>query len=171
MLLHERTIVVRGYVRSDGCYDIETDLVDVKAHPFANGDPRGVVEPGNPVHRMNLAMTVDRQLTVHDCRAAISSSPYVSCNEISSGYAQVKGLSIGRGWRKKIESLFGGIRGCVHLREMLSIAATGAVQTMVPFRWTGEPDPEGAPPVDACHTYRREGAIAKIRWPWLEQKG
>ncbi len=35
-LIHERSIVCRGFCRDDGLWDIEGHLVDTKTYPFAN---------------------------------------------------------------------------------------------------------------------------------------
>jgi hypothetical protein len=167
MLLHERTIVVRGYVRSDGLYDIESELTDRKAHPFSNGDARGVVGADTPVHHMKLNITVNEDLLISQCDAGIAASPYGSCNDISPRFALLKGLYIGSGWRRKVEELVGGILGCVHLRELVSTVATGAVQTLVPLRFSARSGGKVPAQVDMCHTYRRDGEVAKCRWPSL----
>src|SRR6185312_16171165 len=50
-LLHSRDIVLRGYRRSDGLYDIEAHLTDTKTYGSANRD-RGYIEAGEPIHGM-----------------------------------------------------------------------------------------------------------------------
>jgi hypothetical protein len=50
-LLHSRDIVLRGYRRTDGLYDIEAQLTDTKSYGSANRD-RGYIEAGEPIHGM-----------------------------------------------------------------------------------------------------------------------
>ena len=57
-LLHSRDIVLRGYRRADGLYDIEAQLTDTKSYGFGNRD-RGYIEAGEPIHGMWLRLTVD----------------------------------------------------------------------------------------------------------------
>src|ERR1700722_19714834 len=57
-LLHSRDIVLRGYRRTDGLYDIEAKLTDSKSYGTANRD-RNYIEAGAPIHGMWLRLTVD----------------------------------------------------------------------------------------------------------------
>ena len=58
--IHTRAIECKSYRRSDGLWDIEGHLTDVKAYPFLN-DFRGEVKAGEPLHDMWIRLTVDRE--------------------------------------------------------------------------------------------------------------
>ena len=68
-LLHARDIVLRGYRRADGLYDIEAQLIDTKTYGSANHD-RGYIHAGEPIHGMWLRLTVDETRHVVACEAA-----------------------------------------------------------------------------------------------------
>ena len=56
--IHTRAIECRSFRRSDGLWDIEGHLTDVKAYPFSN-EFRGEIKPGEPLHDMWIRLTVD----------------------------------------------------------------------------------------------------------------
>ena len=62
-LVHDRTIVCRGWRRSDGNWDIEGHLVDTKTYGFPN-EFRGQVQAGEPIHDMWLRLTIDADMTI-----------------------------------------------------------------------------------------------------------
>ena len=65
-LLHSRDIVLRGYLRVDGLYDIEAHLTDTKTYGSANRD-RGYIHAGEPIHGMWIRLTVDEQRRIVAC--------------------------------------------------------------------------------------------------------
>ena len=67
-LLHSRDIVLRGYRRADGLYDIEAQLTDTKSYGSANRD-RGYIHAGEPIHGMWLRLTVDEERLIVACEA------------------------------------------------------------------------------------------------------
>lgn len=88
-LLHSRDIVLRGYQRADGLYDIEAQLTDAKSYGFANHD-RGYVRAGEPIHGMWLRLTVDEQRNIIACEAASDYTPYGICPRyLSDGGAEL----------------------------------------------------------------------------------
>ena len=73
-LLHSRDIVLRGYRRADGLYDIEAQLTDTKSYGSANRD-RGYIHAGEPIHGMWLRLTVDEDRHIVACEAASDLPP------------------------------------------------------------------------------------------------
>jgi hypothetical protein len=73
-LLHSRDIVLRGYRRSDGLYDIEAHLTDTKTYGSANRD-RGYIHAGEPIHGMWLRLTVDDQRRIVTARRPATIPP------------------------------------------------------------------------------------------------
>lgn len=171
--VHARTIECRGYRRSDGLWDIEGHLLDVKSYAFLNAH-RGTVEPGQPLHEMSLRLTVDDKLNIHDAEASSDQVPYALCPAITPAFKKLIGLTIASGFRREVLSRLGGIRGCTHLVELLWPVATTAFQTVYPIlaRETGEiPSGDGttAPRrpaiLNTCHVYASDSEVVKRYWP------
>ena len=102
-LIHERSIVCRGFCRDDGLWDIEGHLVDTKTYPFANRH-RGEIRAGEPIHEMWLRLTIDEDLLVHAAEAATEHAPYAVCPRITPNFEQLAGLRIGPGWTRAVRS-------------------------------------------------------------------
>jgi hypothetical protein len=168
-LLHSRDYAFRGYRRGDGLWDIEGRLTDTKSYAFANAW-RGEIAPGTPVHDMWIRLTLDDALVVRDIEVRTEAAPFSVCGDIAPDFAAVKGLSVAPGWRKRVNELLGGVKGCTHLVEMLGAMATVAFQTIYPAqrraRGAMEADEGKVPPMlDACHALARDGDVVKQHWP------
>ena len=90
-LLHSRDIVLRGYRRADGLYDIEAQLTDTKSYGSANRD-RGYIEAGEPIHGMWLRLTVDEERHIVACEAASDHTPYAICPTAAPNFSRLAGL-------------------------------------------------------------------------------
>jgi hypothetical protein len=186
-LLHSRDIVLRGYRRADGLYDIEAQLIDSKTYGFANRD-RGYVEAGEPIHGMWLRLTVDEERLIVDCEAASDHTPYAICPSAAPNFARLAGLRIKPGFLKEAAKRVGGTLGCTHLRELLQQVATTAYQTIDPARAkreavaAGETEVPGSDRLDArisvkmggppailntCIAYGTDSPVVRRRWPHL----
>lgn len=163
--LHTRSIVIEGYRREDGLYDIEARLDDTKTYPFANED-RGEIRPGEKLHGMLMRLTVDEDLLVHACEADTEFGPYAMCPAITPNFARLAGLRIGPGWNRKVKEVVGGVRGCTHLVELLGPMATVAFQTLTVVRKKRPVDPSRPPAqLNTCHAYAADGPLVARRWP------
>lgn len=131
--LHDRKISYRGYLRDDGLWDIEGQLRDSKTYPIHLGS-RGDMPPGENVHHMQIRVTIDDEMVIHDIAACMPDTPYLECQPATQAIRQVVGLQMGRGWKRKIEEAIGGLQGCTHIRELLAGVATAAYQTIYPYR-------------------------------------
>ena len=186
-LLHSRDIVLRGYRRADGNYDIEAQLTDTKSYGFANRD-RGYVAAGEPIHGMWLRLTVDDQRRIVACEAASDHTPYTVCPAAAPNFARLAGLQIKPGFLKEAARRVGGTLGCTHLRELLQQMATTAYQTIDPARAKREADAAGeadvpgsdrldtriaakmggAPAIlNTCIAYGTDSPVVQRRWPQL----
>jgi hypothetical protein len=186
-LLHSRDIVLRGYRRADGLYDIEAQLTDTKSYGSANRD-RGYIEAGEPIHGMWLRLTVDEERTIVACEAASDYTPYSICPSAAPNFARLAGLRIKPGFLKEAANRIGGTAGCTHLRELLQQMATTAYQTIDPARArreateAGEIDRPGSDRLDVritakmggapailntCIAYGTESPVVQRRWPHL----
>jgi len=129
-LTHTRRVRYEGYKRSDGLWDIEAHLTDIKNHDFTL--QTGVRRAGQPVHGMWVRVTVDRELNVVGAVAVSDEVPYPGgCEAASAEYAKLVGLNLRQGFRRKLHELLGGVRGCTHITEMLGGLPTAAIQTLV----------------------------------------
>jgi hypothetical protein len=175
--IHTRTIVLRGYQRDDGLYDVEAHLTDVKPYGFENAD-RGFVEPGTPLHGMWMRMTVDEALNILTCEADTEFSPYGICPTAAPNFARLAGLRIRPGFLKEANARIGGTQGCTHLRELLQQMATTAYQAVYPAaaRRAAEAGKSAAPrPADGgkplilntCLAYGTDSPVVRRQWPHL----
>lgn len=126
--MHCRRIVCRGYLRDDGLWDIEGELLDTKAETFALY--MRMVPPGEPLHLMAVRLTVDDELNVKDVLVDQEHTPYPICHDAAAPMRRLIGKKIGPGWRQAIKESLGGSKGCAHLRDMLAAMAPVVYQTV-----------------------------------------
>lgn len=164
-LLHERDIVVRGYRRRDGLFDIDAEITDRKRYGFSVGD-RGAIAPGEPLHNMVLRMTVDATLTIVACEAVTEAGPFNVCPGGAATFGRLAGLTIRSGFLREANARIGGVAGCTHIRELLQQMATVAVQTTYVLPARQKNDAAGAQRmIDSCHAYAATGDVVRQRWP------
>jgi hypothetical protein len=165
--LHSRQIGLQGYRRSDGLWDIEGHLTDVKTYGFKN-DFRGEIAAGEPIHDMWLRLTIDEDFVVRDVEAVTDGAPFRICPEITPNFKRLIGARMTNGWRREVRERLGGVEGCTHLVETLGAMATAAYQTLYPtlvkknraHRNLGKPGI-----IDSCHAFASDGEVVKKRWP------
>ena len=169
-LTHTRRVRYEGYKRADGLWDIEGHLTDIKNHDYAL--KTGVRRAGQPVHSMWLRLTIDRRLNVVAACASSEVVPYPGgCETIAPEYRRLVGLNLAKDFRKNVKALFGGVRGCTHITEMLGGMPTAAIQT-----FAGEMREEredGAKPfqLDQCHALDTTGETVRKWYPkWYRKE-
>lgn len=167
---HNRSLEMAGYQREDGKWDIEGHLRDTKSYSF-DSEWRGKVEAGTPVHDMWIRLTVDNTLLIHEVEASLDAGPHRICPDITPNFKVLEGERIAPGWFLNVKKLLGGVKGCVHMVEMLGPMGTVAYQTLGPSRVTEAQDgAEGRtrakpPRIDTCHAHASDGELVKKRWP------
>ncbi|MBC7471315.1 MAG: DUF2889 domain-containing protein [Ramlibacter sp.] len=166
--LHTRRITFEGFLRDDGLFDIDAELVDSKSEPIRMHE-RGLLPPGGAIHHMRVRVTVDDTLTIRAIATAIDAAPFGECQRALGPLQKLVGATLGAGWRKAIESAMGGVAGCTHLRELLFNVATAAFQT-IPIHLSqqrearGEQrDPDAPAPyfLGKCLSWDREGPVVQ----------
>jgi hypothetical protein len=170
--LQTRTVVVRGYHREDGLWDIDAELTDTKAYELEPYESREM-PPGMPVHGMLIRVTVDDKLTIREIASAMEFTPYGECQQGTDPMQKMVGVTMGPGWRHAIERALGGIRGCTHLRELLFNMATAAYQTIPMYqarlrRQAGLPKPESSEPphhMGKCIAWDFDGPVVQRHHP------
>ncbi|MGE4481953.1 3-hydroxyacyl-CoA dehydrogenase NAD-binding domain-containing protein [Acidocella sp.] len=163
--MHRRVISCEGFRRADGLWDIEGRLTDTKAYRVENAW-RGRLEPGEPLHDMQIRLTLDEDMLILRAEAATLSSPFALCGDVAPDFAGLAGLRIGRGWMREARQRVGGVAGCTHLVEMLPVLATTAFQTMRAGRNVRARDARTKPALlNSCHAYDERKDNARRVWP------
>lgn len=165
--LHQRDVVICGYRREDGFWDIEGHLTDRRSHALQF--PDGERLAGADIHSMWLRLTIDASAMIVAVEADTEASPYEGvCGVITSVYSKLVGLRIGPGFRAELRRLFAGVRGCTHMSELVGAMATAALQTLV-----GESpaDPDQQPrQLNGCHALDTSGVLVAQYFPkWYRQ--
>ena len=170
--IHSRQVRCEGFLREDGLWDLEAELVDTKTYAFENYW-RGRVEPGVPVHRMRVRLTLDDRLTIIAAEAETLESPYGVCADAAGNFSRLVGLRIGPGWMRRVKERYGRTAGCTHILELLYPLGTGAYQTLGPWRehqrrQAGMSEAEsmkGGPGLDSCMAFARSSPVVGTLWP------
>ena len=105
-LLHERRVVTRGYLRHDGLFDIEGELIDEKTYTYADRE-RGPLPASSPIHHMCARLTVDRDLVIHAAEAAMPAHPFTTCAGAVEPAQALIGASLAKGFRRVVEEAMG----------------------------------------------------------------
>lgn len=165
--LHTRQIVIDGYKRADGLWDIEGHLTDIRYRDIPLRT--GVRLAGTPLHEMLVRITVDDTLKILSAAAETRASPYPgTCENITPDYARLEGLRIEAGFRREVGKLFGGLRGCTHITELLGNIGTAAIQTVGPeVEKTSNEKPRK---LDGCHALDTTGPVVAYYYPEWHRK-
>jgi len=171
--LHTRSLQVQVFERSDGLFDVEATLRDVKAIDMRLAT--GLRPAGQPIHDMGLTLVVDRALNIVSATSATTAMPYPgTCESHGDAYAQLQGLNLLNGFRAALKARLAGTRGCTHLTELASVLPTAVIQAFAGHVLdTREGTADDQPPfqIDRCHALRREGPVVKTHYPrWFVQR-
>ena len=172
---HRRTIILDGYAREDGHFDIEAELIDTKGHSFPSR-AHGEIKKGQALHHMKVCVTVSEELEVINATAQTLAGPYHECPEGAKAIRNLIGAKIQPGWKKITTRAIGGMQGCTHITELMGPVATVAFQTIYGERarrarlaQDENPDANASPPsmaglLNSCHALS-EGNHAAF-WNW-----
>lgn len=172
-LLHTRRVDAYGYQRTDGLWDIEAVLTDVKSVPYSNLD-KGEVPPGQFLHSMAVRVTVDVDFLIHRIEAAIDHAPFTACPDVAGQFSKLTGMRLGSDFLEVVEDMFGGHKGCTHLNELVPVVITTAYQTLWATREAKEaqrPDRRKPAVIDGCHALKSDGKVVALHWPQFAEKG
>ena len=162
--LHTRSIEINGYRRSDGLYEVEGRLRDVKPFDFRPVSGERVVGANEPIHDMGVRIVYDKSMTVVDVIAIGHALPYADCAAGPATLKSLIGLSMTKGWSGETRKRLAGAASCVHLAGLMIPMAAAAFQTMVVLR-LDEAGPDHQPNVDSCIAYSRHGNLMRTRYP------
>jgi len=171
-LHHNREVKCFGFRRDDGLWEIEAHLLDTKPYWFPNHEKNGV-DPGEPIHRMSLRLTIDLDFLIHQVDVAMDDTPYGICREVETNIKKIKGIIISGGWLREVRERMPRNAGCTHLYELLNPIATTAYQSMhLALEERADNLPQRGPPpiLDQCLTLARTSEVVKVKWPAFHQQ-
>lgn len=160
---HIRRVHFHSFLRDDGLWDIEGELIDTKAIDMPRVNRPGIRKAGDPIHHMLIRATINTELVVQAIEASMEAHPLGGCPAALSSMQKMVGCSMARGWRKSIEANLGGVVGCTHMRELLQNMATAAFQSIV-GAFEAEP---GTPPrfLGQCKGWDFNGPDVAVYFP------
>jgi hypothetical protein len=171
-LVHERKIDLKAYRRDDDLWDIEAELMDTKPQDFQLA---AVYRKKNePIHQMQLKITINEQMEIVQSSAKSLQVPYPSfCENIVPDYSKLVGLKLLKNFREGVKSRLGGYLGCTHLSELTKLLPTVATQgfagEIFPVQKSTENHSvDGAElpfQFNACHALRTDGEAVKTYHP------
>ena len=135
--IHTRNIVFHGYLREDGLWDIEAELLDRREYDYVARDQSRHAAPST-VHNMLLRVTLDDHMVIQAITSSMATTPFGECSLAAEPLQKLVGVQLGGGWRRAIDEAMGGVAGCTHLRELLFNVATAAFQTIPVYRNNSE---------------------------------
>ncbi len=163
-LQHRRSIECCAYLRDDGLWDVEAQMIDIKTETVPL-PLRGEVAAGEPFHDLGLRVTLDQQLLIHQIEAFIDASPFPACARITESFRKLEGTRIGPGWHRQCKELTGGFRGCTHLNELLPVIATTAIQAVWPNSDLEVMKLGASMMVNSCHSWAQNSEVIEELLP------
>ena len=142
--LHHRSYEIRAYRIKPGELLLRGKVTDQK--------PPGVyfendLEPLE-IHHMIIDVSVSfPDLIITDVIVVMETHPHKGCIKIVDHYKKLVGLSIARGFTKKVRELFGGPRGCSHTTALLNAMAPVAIQSVWSMRSVSATEQRVDPPI------------------------
>ena len=132
----------------------------------------GVRRAGQPIHEMWLRLTIDRHFTILNAVAASDAVPYPGgCETIAPAYKRLIGLNLVRDFRRNVKRLFGDVKGCTHITEMLTGFPTAAIQTFAGEMPEERPDGRKPFQLDQCHALYTTSETVRRWYPkWYRKE-
>jgi len=119
-----RTYDCEAFAEDDGRMRVRGRLTDNKPQGLglADGEPL-------TIHEMVVDLYVSMpDFIIQDVEASMEVRPYDLCTGILEDYQKLVGLSIARGYSRRVRELFGGPNGCSHIGALLQALGPVAVQ-------------------------------------------
>ncbi|WP_222033380.1 DUF2889 domain-containing protein [Rhizobium laguerreae] len=166
--LHDRNIQMRGFLRSDGLFEVEGRVTDRKSYAFRALLGDHDIPAGAPLHDMGVSLVFDADLKVHAIETFTDAAPYSICGAGGEALHALTGLRMTSGWSAKVRERLAAHRSCVHLVQLLGPMATVAFQTLSVQRKQAvvDRDANGRPlKIDSCYAYGAEQSLVREKWP------
>lgn len=167
-IIHTRRYEVRTYRVDATRFVLRGVVVDEK--------PPGLYVDGDDeplwVHHMVVDLEVAYpSFVIEKVSVTFNEHPYLRCGDIEPDYQGLVGVSIARGYTKKVKDLFGGPRGCTHIGALLAAMGPVAIQSGWSMRAGTSAAPDAPPPgpeeserartanLNTCHMWDEEGDL------------
>lgn len=125
--IHTRQIEVATYKCASDTFIIEGVLKDDRLADSYG--PTGNLRPPGTVHHLIIRMQVkSSSFFIEDIEVEMPTLPNEFCIETIKCLDPIKGMKIVSGFTLKVKRLVGGVKGCVHLLELLTAMAPAAFQ-------------------------------------------
>jgi hypothetical protein len=114
---------------------------------------------GPPITMHDMAITPTLAMPsaeIADIDASFAAHPHDICPGITERYRSLIGLTIGRGFTRRVQELFGGPQGCTHLNALLLAMAPVATQSKFAFNPTADLSRN----IGTCHAWASGGRLA-----------
>jgi len=172
--IHQRSYHTEAFAEPDGLMRVYGRLTDTKPHGLCLADGTPLV-----IHDMAVDLYVQPEtFEIVRVEADMHVQPYDICSHILESYQKLVGLSIARGYSRKVKELFGGPSGCAHVGALLIAMGPVAIQASwslvnlheEPADFVADDLDEAERErrlrmnVNTCHVWREDGEhIAAIR--------
>ena len=166
-LKHRRQIDVQVFARSDGLWEVDALLTDLKTRVALMAE--GPRPAGTPIHEMLLRLVVNHNLDILEAGSETRWMPYTGvCDQHGDVYARLVGLNLLQDFRKQLARQVGGVLGCTHLTELARVLPTAVVQAfageVIDTRGTAEGSSQPFQ-IDRCHALRSGGEAVRLHYP------
>ena len=122
--IHQRSYDCEAFDEGNDRMRVRGRLVDNKPHGLGLADGEPLL-----IHDMEVDLIVSiPAFVIEAVEARMNVHPYRSCPEILVDYQGLVGLSITRGYSRRVRELFGGPGGCSHVGALLQALGPVAVQ-------------------------------------------
>jgi len=166
--LHTRNIEVTTYDYDGQRIIIEGLLKDDRfqeSHAIT-----GEIFPSGVIHYMAIRLLVNcSNLLIEDIDVELISVPREICRETINCLAQIKGLTITKGFTLKIKKIAGGNKGCTHLVELLQAMAPAVIQGFAAHQSQKPASFDSNQTkrmlqflVNTCHAWREDGPFVEM---------
>ena len=124
--IHTRQYEVRTYRMSSDRFLMRGVVVDDKpAGLYIEDDPTPL-----RMHHMVMELEVSfPAFVIEKASVTYHNYPHTGCDNIVDHYQKLVGLSVMRGFNRKVKDLFGGPHGCTHVTALISAMAPVVIQT------------------------------------------
>jgi hypothetical protein len=122
--IHVRTYDCEAFAEDDGRMRVRGRLTDNKPQGLglADGEPL-------TIHQMVVELYISMpDFIIDQVEVSMEVRPYDLCTAILEDYEKLVGLSITRGYSRRVRELFGGPNGCSHIGALLQALGPVAVQ-------------------------------------------
>jgi hypothetical protein len=127
VLRHTRAVIVEVFARDDGSWNLDAHIIDVKTRNAKLAS--GIHLTGQSVHRLNLRVTIDTQLTIVDAEASSNVLSYRDyCDTIGPACKKHIGPNLMKGLRQPLTDRLSGTKGRTHLTGLALALPTNAIQ-------------------------------------------